>query len=143
MNYTNWRKWALIFSLIGILQFIVLTSVAMLFYTGGTYVDPEAPGYSFWANYLSDLGRTKAHSGKDNTISRLLFNAALIVGGITTIFFALAMPYFFTETRIERWFCKIGSLFLIMMGISTIGLVFVPWDLYFYEHSSFPFDPWV
>ena len=43
----------------------------MVFYAGGTYNDPTIPGYSFFANFISDIGRTISHSGESNFIAFL------------------------------------------------------------------------
>ena len=139
MNLKNWRELFFILCMISTIQWFILTSVAMFFYTGGTRVDPGAPGYSFWANFFSDLGRTKSHSGKDNTISYILFTITFSVGGICTILFAIAFPYFFTEIKIERQLSIIGSFFIVIMGIVTIGIAFAPWDIYVEEHDLLAF----
>ncbi len=137
MNDKNWREWAFIFEMIGIIQYVILTFIAMLFYAGGTSVDPSAPGYSFWANFFSDLGRTKAHSGKDNSISFVIFFIILSIRGISLIIFALAFPYFFRENSLEKNLSYLGSFFLVITGILVIGIAFTPWDIYFYAHVFF------
>ncbi|MFX1392563.1 MAG: hypothetical protein ACFFAH_03215 [Promethearchaeota archaeon] len=137
MNKKNWREWALIFSIIGIIQFFLLTLIAMLFYAGGTLINPNAPGYSFWTNWFSDLGRTKAYSGKDNTVSYIIFTITLSVLGISLITFAIAFPYFFKENSLEKWLSIIGSISLVIRGILVVGIALTPWDIYFYEHVTF------
>lgn len=67
-----------IFLMIGPIQLVILTFVAMLFYPGGTGVDPTILGNSFFSNYFSDLGGTVSHSGTDNTISMIFFAIAFI-----------------------------------------------------------------
>ena len=47
----DWRKGAFIYIIIGALQYIIFSGVAMLFYAGGTIVNPSTTGYSFWSNY--------------------------------------------------------------------------------------------
>ena len=137
MKDKNWREWAFIFEMVGIIQFVILTFIAMLFYTGGTLVDPSAPGYSFWANWFSDLGRTKAHSGKDNTISCVIFIITMSVRGISLIIFAIAFPYFFRDNSTEKILSNLGSFFNIISGILLIGSAFTPWDIYFLAHFFF------
>ena len=66
MDYRNWKSWAYILMIVGSIQFIILTFIAMIFYEGGTYIDSSTTGYLFWHNYFSDLGRTVAHSGISN-----------------------------------------------------------------------------
>lgn len=137
MNLDNWREWAFIFCMIALIQFVILTSVAMLFYTGGTHIDSNAPGYSFWHNFFSDLGRTKAYSGRDNTISYVIFIITFSVYGSGFIFFAIALPYFFTETKSEKWLSIIVSFFFILTGILYVGIAFTPGDIYYNAHVTF------
>ena len=56
MSERNWREWAFLLGMFGMVQLVILTSIAMFFYAGGTRLNPSAPGYSFWANWFSDLG---------------------------------------------------------------------------------------
>ena len=97
MSERNWREWAFLLGMFGMVQLVILTSIAMFFYAGGTRLNPSAPGYSFWANWFSDLGRTKGYSGKDNTVSMIIFIIATSVRGISLIITAIALPYFFRE----------------------------------------------
>ena len=136
MNEKNWREKAFIFGMIGAILFIIFTSIAMLFYAGGTWVDPNAPGYSFWLNFFSDLGRTKAWSGKDNTVSMIIFIITMSMLAISTIISAIATPYFFRENSLEKWLSIIGTFFLIIYGILNVGIAFTPWDIYYDEHMA-------
>jgi hypothetical protein len=137
MNEKNWREKAFIFGMIGTIIFVILSLIAMLFYAGGTWVDHDAPGYTFWANFFSDLGRTKAFSGKDNTVSMIIFIIALSVLGISIIITAIVVPFIFRENSMEKWLSIIGTFFLIIYGILTVGLALTPWDIYYDEHRAF------
>ena len=107
------------------------------FYAGGTYVDPNTQGYSFWSNFLSDLGRTRGYSGKSNTVSCVLFTIMYSTLGFLLIPFFIVLPHFFNENKSERRICLIGSIFGILAGISYICVAFLPWDLYFLAHGVF------
>ena len=137
MSERNWREWAFLLGMFGMVQLVILTSIAMFFYAGGTRLNPSAPGYSFWANWFSDLGRTKGYSGKDNTVSMIIFIIASSVRGISLIITAIALPYFFRENSMEKWLSIIGTFFLIIWGILMVGAAFTPWDIYFDEHMTF------
>ena len=50
-------------------QFIFLTVIAMLIYPGGTRSDPDAPGYTFFHNFFSELGFTVTRSGAPNPVA--------------------------------------------------------------------------
>ena len=75
-------------AMINCLQFLLLTTIAMFFYPGGTFSDPNTIGYSIWNNLFSDLGRYIAHSGESNLISFFMYNISLFLMG------ALYIPYF-------------------------------------------------
>lgn len=134
MNNKNWRDWAYILMIFGCIQFLILTVLAMIFYAGGTAVNPNAPGYSFWSNFFSDTGRTKAWSGKENTISYIIFTVTLTTIGVILIPFYLAFKYIFNESAKEKKRSKIGSLFGIITGIFFIFTAFTPYDIFFNEH---------
>jgi hypothetical membrane protein len=98
----NWRQWMFLLTMIGCVQFVVLTTAAMWLYPGGTYDDPTTTGYSFFENYFSDLGLTKTPSGESNRISSLLFATALALAGICLVLFFVVMPRRFTNRREAR-----------------------------------------
>jgi len=52
---------------------VALAGIAMLLYPGGTLHDPSTTGYSFFQNFLSDLGGTVAWGGQPNYLSAFLF----------------------------------------------------------------------
>jgi len=117
--------------------YVILSSTAMVFYAGGTYVNPNTQGYSFWSNFLSDLGRTKGYSGKINIVSCVLFTIMYSTFGFLLIPFFIVLPHFFDENEAERRICITGSIFGIATAISYIGVAFTPWDLYFLAHGAF------
>ena len=90
MTFKNWRQIAFILAMINCVQFLILTNIAMIFYPGGTFSDPNTNGYSFFGNLFSDLGRYIAHSGESNLISCLMYNSSLFIMGV------LLIPYFIT-----------------------------------------------
>ncbi|MFX1393470.1 MAG: DUF998 domain-containing protein [Promethearchaeota archaeon] len=137
MSFNNWKEAFLFIRMICIVQFVILTSIAMLFYAGGTLVNPNSSGYSFWTNFFSDLGQTKGYSGKDNTVSYIIFTITLTILGISTIFFAIAMPYIFEELELENALSTNGSIFFILSGIATICVAFMPMDTFLIEHFLF------
>jgi hypothetical protein len=62
----------------------------MLTYAGGTRLDPNSSGYSFFLNFFSDLGRTNSF-GNPNTVSFILFLFALFVASFGVAVFFLAI----------------------------------------------------
>ena len=95
ISKTNQIKLGCVLNIIGCIQFIILTSIAMIFYKGGTYIDPSTSHYVFWNNYFSDLGRTVAHSGISNTFSFILFTVTLSIWGTFQIPFYIIFPNYF------------------------------------------------
>lgn len=121
----------------GCLQFLVLTTVAMFFYKGGTYSDPGAHGYSFFENFFSDLGRTVSRLGEPNTVSAVLFFLALSLAGVGQILFFLIFPRFFSRalwTRILSW---TGSAVGVASGICFVGIACAPANLLADAHIMF------
>src|SRR5215471_11745610 len=80
---------------LGLLFYLLLT-LSMLLYPGGTKADPHTQGYSFFTNFLSDLGHTVSLSGQPNIASMVLFILAMTLAGIATGLFSLAFTQLFT-----------------------------------------------
>jgi hypothetical protein len=135
MNRKNWKYWAFILNIFGNIQFIVLTIVAMFFYTGGTYVNASTSGYSFWYNYFSDLGRFLAHSGTSNLISFTIFTLTVSLWGIAQISFYIALMGFFKNSQRTKKLGIIGSFFGILAGTSFVGIAFTPSDILGFLHN--------
>ncbi|PWI47034.1 hypothetical protein CEE45_13755 [Candidatus Heimdallarchaeota archaeon B3_Heim] len=134
MNFQNWRRGAFILVFLGASIYIVLTLVAMLVYTGGTYTNPDASGYSFLNNFFSDLGRTVAHSGEANTIAWILFTASVLTIGIAMILFYSAWISLFQDDASTYRLSQVGSIFGIIAAIGFIGVGLTPWDLLLEPH---------
>lgn len=137
MNYNNLHRGAYIFLVFGCLQFIFLTIIAMFFYQGGTYIDPNTSNYLFWNNFFSDLGRTIAHSGMSNKISFILFTITMCIWGISQIPFFIAILSFFKHNKLMKQLSLIGSFLGIVTGISYIGIAFTPSDALNDAHDFF------
>lgn len=137
MNPKSWREWSFILGIFACIQTVVLTILAMFFYAGGTVRDPTNPGYSFWGNYFSDLGRTVGFSGQSNLISMILFTITLCIMVPLSIPFFLAIFHFFRENTFEKRLSTIGSIFGILSALLMLGVAFTPWDLYEQAHNSF------
>jgi hypothetical membrane protein len=133
---------------ISMLVFIVFVLLSMYLYKGGVYHMvlengvsncPGAncnddghwtTGYLFFKNFLSDLGRTKTHSGDLNFHSSLLFNMALTFAGITYILFYSFLKNLFPNQLLA----KLGAVFGVCGAISFIGVAFTPADEYLPMH---------
>lgn len=117
--------------------FFIMTALAMLFYPGGTFVDSGTHGYSFFANFFSDLGATRTPSGAANTLSMILFTSALAIVGIGLAVFFLALTQFFRDLRSGSILPATGAFLGIIAGLCFLGVAFTPWDLHLAGHNHF------
>jgi hypothetical protein len=131
-----WRQGVFSLTMVGCVVFVVLTVVAMLFYSGGTLVDPTTSGYSFLTNYFSDLGLTWSHARVPNTVSAILFITALTMAGTGLILFFLAFCQFFAGSRWGKLLSGIGSLFGVIAGLCFIGVALTPANLVLETHLA-------
>lgn len=120
-----WR-WGNAIACLGVLQFLVFATLAMNAYPGGTRDDAHTDGYLFFENYLSDLGRTQAWSGDDNTASALRFNTSIIVLGATLVPFFVFLP---THAPDRRFTLAAAACFGVISAIALIGLGRTPYDI--------------
>jgi hypothetical protein len=125
--------------LLGFLVSIVFCTLAMIFYAGGTQMDPSAPGYSFWFNTISDSGRLIAHNGKPNLVSFIFLSIAWIVLGITWIPFFIVFPRLFEEGTREKKLAEKGGYLGIISSICHILVVLAPVDIFFVAHYLIAF----
>jgi len=112
--------------IIGGLQFIIITIIAMLFYPGG---------YSFWDNFFSHLGFTKsANNGQPNTISFILFITTMTITAIFFIPFWLSIRTIFTETKKLRFTSWIGEIIGLISSPFIILIALTPGDIMRDQH---------
>lgn len=133
----SWRRRAFLWVAVGCVQFVVLTAIAMWFYPGGTMADPSTQSYSFFTNFLSELGLTRTHSGGPNTASFILFFVALTLAGAGLVLFSIAFRPFFTHSTAGKVLGTIGALFGIISGICFIGVAWAPADVQLALHGQF------
>ena len=119
------------------LQFLLLTTIAMFFYPGGTFMDPNTIGYSIWRNLFSDLGRFIAHSGESNLISFILYNLSLFLMGALFIPFFIMYLSLFSKGYGGRGFAIAGSIFGVIISIAMVGASLTPADLMYTIHVLF------
>lgn len=131
------RQRPFVWVLLGCILFLILTTVAMLLYPGGTRNDPTTSCYRFFANFFSDLGITVAHDGSPNTPCAALFFTALVLGGLAVILFFVAMARFFTQPRSAGVLSRIGSSVGVVSGLAYVGIAFTPGNLFLDAHILF------
>ncbi|MHA1489334.1 MAG: hypothetical protein ACTSRI_06735 [Promethearchaeota archaeon] len=121
----SWKRVACLISVIGGLQFIIITIFAMIFYSGG---------YLFFEYTFSYLGTTCAVNGTDNTISRVLFVIACTTAAITLSPFWFVMPTLFFEKNLTKYISLLGSTCGVVSSPFLILLAIIPGDIDFAGH---------
>lgn len=119
------------------LLFIILTTICMFLYTGGSKHEPILEGYTFYKNFFSDLGRTVAWSGEKNSYSCILFS---FTAGILSIFVFI---YFYTTLNVfkeninVKKLIKSGAIIGMVAAIHFFGIAFTPGDILHDIHLYF------
>jgi len=127
----------LLMSMVGFAIYALFNVLAMLFYPGGTSINKESIGYSFFENFFSDLGMVWTYSGESKPLSLFLFASALILIGVVLIIFFVLMSGYFNGSKLERYSSRIGSVTGVIAGITCIGIAATPWDLFLNAHLIF------
>ena len=102
--------------------FIILLFLSISFYSGGTLNDPNSQGYSMFRNFFSDLGILN----QQNIISVILFGLALLLCGLTFIFYFYYFMKLFSAETLNSVLGKIGAFFGIIGAIFFIVVGFTP-----------------
>jgi hypothetical membrane protein len=132
-----WQSSVFTFVIISTTVFVVMTVVAMFFYPGGTWVDPNTHGYSLTENFFSDLGRWTTRSGASSPVSATLFLFALTLAGCGLTLFFIAFPQFFQKSRSQLVLSISGSVFGVLSGLCFVGVACFPADRFLPVHRQF------
>lgn len=124
MRYDKNRIACIIFT-IGVMQFLLLTSVAAFTYPGD---------YNYIRYFFSDLGTIVARNGETNSISSKLFFIALTTYAITSIPFWLVTKAMFKESGKERYLSKFGSALGLASTPFMMGIALLPFDTQLTAH---------
>lgn len=130
MKIHNSREFSFLLAIIGIIQYLILTTIAMFFYAGGNIINPNTQTYSFFVNFISDLGRIKSISGKSNIISLILYTIGGVFFSISLILFVIALRDLFKDNAKTK---RISNFIMILGIISAIFMLvgyLTPWDIY-------------
>ncbi len=136
MDNNSWRQLFFKLGLLGALTFLLLTSLAMYLYPGGTIHAPELESYSFLNNYFSDLGRTRTFDRQSNLTCHILFKTALTFTGLTLMLYFTALPTLFSKTE-TRILITIAAVLGLIAGGSYIGIGWVPWNEDYWLHRKY------
>ena len=106
----------------------------MLAFPGGSVKDRASVHYNFFENSLSDLGTTMTVSGKQNTVSNILFITAFGSLGIILIYFSKIWRAMDTDIHKLSAVGYISKICLIISGLSFIGIAFSPLNKFNENH---------
>ncbi len=116
-------------------QFCVLTAIAMLLYPGGTWFDPTTPHYRFFENFLSDLGATRAFSGRPNHVGSAIFCAAMVSIGSALVAFSWSWRSFGFNHGRARAAGITSQVAGTLSGLAFVGIGCTPWNLVLAAHN--------
>jgi hypothetical membrane protein len=131
-----WKKSFFAYSIFGAILFILNTIIASFFYSGGSQIDPNNPGYSFMWNYVSDLGRVNSLSGELNLVSRVIFTTTLTLVGLSAVLYSIVFTEFFKKTKLPSY--RIVALISgILYGLCYVIIGYLPLDVFYEVHTTF------
>ncbi len=117
--------------------FIATTAFSMWLYAGGHPADPRCAGYTFWSNFLSDLGMSCAWNGRPNVAGAVVFGVGVAVLGAALIAFTATWRTFAFGRRRGRGLGIAGQLLATASGLGFVGLAVTPFDRMISVHMAF------
>ncbi len=127
-DFKSIGRLACLSTIFGVLQFLLLTSLAALLYPGG---------YDYLGYYFSDLGAVVARNGTSNSFSSTLFFITLALTGLAMIPFWLILPSLFKESTVEKFLSILGSFIGLIAVPLLIAVGYFPMDTQSELHSFF------
>ena len=142
MNNKQKYKILLNLSFISGILFLVLSSLAMFFYSGGSMINnPKNPmydtsnnGYSHIYNFFSDLGLHTSWSSEPNSTSLILFSYALFFVAIELIAFYYAFHYLLKKNKNLIIVSNFGFFMALISAMGFIMVALFPSDTMFAYH---------
>lgn len=123
------------FAIAAPLIFLVLSTTAMFFYTGGNSYSASESTYNFSLNFFSDLGRIHGFNGNTSLISTVCFVVGLLgVSLATYFFFTEKMKLFKTESE-NMWMKQLVQKLALPCAIGYVVIGFTPWDYFPNAHA--------
>ena len=119
---------------VGCTTFLILTTIAMVFYAGGTLLDSQSVGYQFHVNFFSDLGRTEGYNGKSNSIAQILFSISAIFAGLMLIPYFIKIPAFLSQDTGKNLWLKGSSIIATIAACGYAAIGMFPADIMYSAH---------
>jgi len=113
------------FPFYGLAIFFLCNIIAMYFYAGGSFSNPDSVGYDFFRNYLSQLGRVRGVNGENNLISFRIWTSGMATTGLIFIIYYISLPSFFEMKKIAT----VGSFISIISCLCFILTGITPGDV--------------
>lgn len=110
------------------LQFVACAALAMACYAGGSWRDPAQGRYALGDNFLSDLGATRAWSGRANYLSAALFSLGLATVGAALVAFAWTWRRFAFARGRAAWAGRASCATGTLAGLAFAGIACTPVD---------------
>ncbi len=114
-----------------------LAVIAMLIYPGGTLRDHTTRGYSFFHNFLSDLGSTVTFSGQPNSLGALLFVASLAILVLGLGASLAGLVRLFTGDPATRNLARAAGAVGALVCASFLGVAMTPENRFLALHIQF------
>ena len=115
--------------------FVIATAIAIALYPGGTYPDRSVRGYSFFGNFLSDLGMLVAWGGGANHAGATVFISSelLLILGLVLFFTALVRVY---SPGTPRRLAVAAAIVGLACCVAFVGAALLPADLFLAAHIT-------
>lgn len=121
--------------IIGLAQYLGITTWLMDVYPGGNLHNKSAEGYDFFRNFLSDLGRTRAFRLGNNPTAPWYALTLGLAGCSTIVFFGALGHFLFYVSR--NWWAVPATLFALIAGAGYIGVALYPINEDYGMHITF------
>ena len=113
--------------------FVLATAIAMVLFPGGTYLDRDARGYSFFGNFLSDLGMLVAWGGQSNHAGAALFIVSELILVLTLVLFFKAAVGVYSPGSPRR-LATAGAITGLVCCAAFMGAAVLPADRFLAAH---------
>jgi hypothetical membrane protein len=120
---------------IGVATLLALVAIAR--YPGGTMLDHSSPGYSFFHNFLSDLGMTVAHGGQPNALGSILFILSLCILVVAVGGCLVGLVRLYSDPPRARAFARAAGVVGLLVCASFIGVAVTPENRMLGLHMKF------
>lgn len=122
--------------LLATVTFVVLTTLAMVQYPGGSKYELASHRYQFFDNFFSDLGATRTYAGYSNTTSCVLFIISTTAVGLGLIAFSGTWRAIGARRGVAKPVSRAYQGCAVLSGICFIGIGATPWNLLLSAHNA-------